>query len=180
MSLLNLLIAEHREIESLLTRIQCLLDEESPLEKVASVFEILTGKLYAHIEAEEKAVYRHLLRREETRNLALESTAEHQVVVKILARLQSPISSDQEWQGRFTTLRQGFVRHAREEEGEVLSKMRQFFSQQEIDAMGADMERVEEPVRESDSKSEMFREWFADREDLPSFCFARSEVEIPG
>jgi len=165
MSLLNLLVTEHREIESLLGQIEAMLENDEPVEKVAREFESLTGLLFSHIEAEEKIVYKRLLEREPTRDLAFDATAEHQMIVKILAQLQSPLGADKHWRALFRALREAITSHVCEEEGPFMAEVRKFFTQTEIDKMAADMEMVEDPVREGDSKSEIFRDWFAERRE---------------
>lgn len=165
MSLLNLLTTEHREIESHLTQIDAMLERHDAVEKVAHEFENVTALLFAHIEAEEKIVYKRLLDKEPTRDIAFDATAEHQMIVKILSQMQSPVSTDRHWRTLFKSLQDAITTHAREEEGPFMTEIRSFFTQAEIDQMAADMEMVEDPIREGDSKSEIFKDWFAERQE---------------
>lgn len=168
MSLFSLLKAEHREVERLLGQILTMLKSGKNDREVIGVFREMSEKLFAHAKAEESVVYTMMRAREETRKFAYEALEEHQIVVNLLAKLQTSEIIDDQWRGRFKILMEAVVHHVEEEESTAFAQMRKAFGRDELEKMAGEMEIAETSVREGALSPEMFSDWSHEVQAPPS------------
>jgi hypothetical protein len=93
-----------------------------------------------HTQIEETIFYPALEEREETHDLTLEAYEEHKMVKTLLAELSRARTADDEWQAQAKVLRENVEHHVDEEENELFDKADDVLSDEEIEALGQQME----------------------------------------
>ena len=97
-------------------------------------FRKLKTELELHTHIEEKIFYPALKNPEESRDITLEAYEEHKVVKDLLSQLDGARASDQ-WDGKFTVLKENVEHHVEEEEGELFSKAREVLSAEKLETL---------------------------------------------
>ena len=77
---------------------------------------------------------------EETHDLTLEAYEEHKVVKTLLAELAGAKSPTDEWEAKAKVLRENVEHHVKEEENELFDKADDALSDEQIEALGEQME----------------------------------------
>jgi hemerythrin-like domain-containing protein len=101
-------------------------------------FRKLKTELQLHTHIEEKIFYPALKNPEESRDITLEAYEEHKVVKDLLSQLDGAKLSDQ-WDAKFTVLKENVEHHVDEEEGELFSKARKVLSSEKLETLGDEM-----------------------------------------
>lgn len=101
-------------------------------------FRKLKTELELHTHIEEKIFYPALKNPEESRDITLEAYEEHKVVKDLLSQLDGARASDQ-WDAKFTVLKENVEHHVEEEEGELFSKAREVLSAEKLETLGNKM-----------------------------------------
>lgn len=101
-------------------------------------FKKLKTELELHTHIEEKIFYPALKIPEESRDITLEAYEEHKVVKDLLSQLDGAKASDQ-WDAKFTVLKENVEHHVEEEEGELFSKAREVLSAEKLETLGDKM-----------------------------------------
>jgi iron-sulfur cluster repair protein YtfE (RIC family) len=135
MDAFELLKTDHEKVSQLFKEI-----ESASGANKRNLFTRLKGELDVHAHIEEKILYPALENTEEAREITLEAYEEHKVVKELLAELASGGKINDEWNAKFTVLKENVEHHVEEEEGELFSKARKALSEEEIDRIGADLE----------------------------------------
>jgi hemerythrin superfamily protein len=137
---LTLLERDHRLVK------QILADGEKTTERGektrAELFARLKRELTIHEQIEEEVLYPALKANAKSRDIALEAYEEHHVVDEILSELEMTEPSDETWGAKFKVAKENLEHHIEEEEGEMFTKTRQIFSDEELEEMGARMEEI--------------------------------------
>jgi hemerythrin-like domain-containing protein len=133
--------SDHRETEAMIDKI---MKTEDNSER-NSLFQEMMDKLVAHLDAEQRVLYRKMERSEdeETRIFAFEGTNEHQLAEHQMQQmLKARNKADEKWAAQLTVLKELVQHHVEEEEGtghklakkefdsEALEKMREQFRRQ--------------------------------------------------
>ncbi len=141
MDVLTLLKEDHDRIKKMLE------DGESTTERGektrTEIFERLKTTLVAHEAMEEEVLYPALKAHPQARELTLEAYEEHHVVDLVLEELEMTPVSDEEWGAKFTVAKENIEHHIEEEEGEMFKMIRQAFSADEREEMGARMAEIQ-------------------------------------
>jgi len=135
MDAFKLLEADHEKVSQLFKQI-----ESASGAAKRELFTRLKAELDVHAHIEEKVLYPALENTEEAREITLEAYEEHKVVKELLAELAGGRRINDEWDAKFTVLKENVEHHVEEEEGELFNKARKALSDQEIDRIGAELE----------------------------------------
>jgi hemerythrin superfamily protein len=106
------------------------------------LFARLKSELEIHERIEEEVLYPALKANPRSKEIALEGYEEHHVVDEILGELEMTPVSDETWGAKFKVAKENLEHHIEEEEGEMFTKTRQIFSDEELEEMGARMEEI--------------------------------------
>ena len=135
MDAFSLLKADHRKVEQLFAQ----LESASGKQKL-QVFEQIRTELELHTYLEEKIFYPALEEPEETHDLALEAYEEHAVVKNLLKELGRAKIADDEWEAQAKVLQENVEHHVQEEENELFEKAESALGEEQIEALGEQME----------------------------------------
>ncbi|HEX6976463.1 MAG TPA: hemerythrin domain-containing protein [Vicinamibacterales bacterium] len=134
---ISLLENDHRRMEDLLKR-----GEETTERAVAGRRELLdsvTTELALHELIEEQVLYPALQAHPEAKDIVLEGFQEHHVVDLIVKELHEVATDNEMWGAKFKVLKENIEHHIQEEEGQMFRTARGLFSQEDLEAMGAQM-----------------------------------------
>ena len=141
MDVLTLLKEDHDRVKRLLE------EGDSTTERGektrTEIFARLKTMLTAHEAMEEEVLYPALKAHPKAEELTLEAYEEHHVVDLILEELEITPVSDEQWGAKFTVAKENIEHHIEEEEGEMFKLIRQLFSAQEREQMGAQMAQIQ-------------------------------------
>lgn len=139
MDAFSLLKADHRKVEELFSQ----LESASGKQKL-QVFEQIKTELELHTHIEEKIFYPALEEPEETHDLTLEAYEEHDVVKRLLKELGRAKTANDEWEAKAKVLQENVEHHVEEEENELFTKAESALGEEEIEALGEQMEAEKE------------------------------------
>ena len=135
MNAFELLKADHEKVNGLFDELEAATGKAK-----LSVFNQIKSELELHTHIEETIFYPALEKPEETHDLTLEAYEEHKMVKTLLAELSGSRTADDEWQARAKVLRENVEHHVDEEENELFDKADDALSDEEIEALGQQME----------------------------------------
>lgn len=135
MDAFELLKTDHRKVEDLFSQ----LESASGKQKL-QVFQQIKTELELHTHIEEKIFYPALEDPEETHDLTLEAYEEHAVVKNLLKELGRAKTANDEWEAQAKVLQENVEHHVEEEENELFPKAESALGEEEIEALGEQME----------------------------------------
>jgi hypothetical protein len=135
MDAFELLKADHKKVAGLFDEL-----EAANGKAKLGIFNQIKNELELHTHIEEKIFYPVIEKPEETHDLTLEAYEEHAVVKTLLKELSESKSADDEWQAKAKVLRENVEHHVEEEEGELFDKAGDVLSDEQIEALGNQME----------------------------------------
>jgi hemerythrin-like domain-containing protein len=139
MDAFNLLKSDHEKVAGILEKLEG--TTERALKTREELFTQLKTELDIHA-FEEKIFYPVLEKAEESRDITLEAFEEHRLVKQLLGELEAEVKDDEKWTAKFTVLKEQIEHHVEEEEGEMFKKARRVLSKEEIEELGARMEKA--------------------------------------
>jgi hemerythrin-like domain-containing protein len=148
MDAFNLLKADHRKVEKLFSQF-----ESASGQAKMRVFEQIKTELDLHTHIEEKIFYPALEKPKQTHDLTLEAYEEHDVVKKLLRELSRAKSPNEEWEAKAKVLQENVEHHVEEEENELFVKAEAALSEEDIEALGEQMEAEKERKQGGATKS---------------------------
>ena len=148
MDAFNLLKEDHRKVEELFEEL-----ESASGQAKMRVFEQIKMELELHTHIEEKIFYPALEKPKPTHDLTLEAYEEHDVVKKLLQQMSKAKSATEEWEAQAKVLQENVEHHVEEEENELFEKAEAALSEEQIEALGEQMEAEKERKQRSASKS---------------------------
>ena len=140
MDVFELLTSDHEKVAGLLEKIDA--TTERALKTREELFTQLKTELDIHAEIEEKIFYPVLEKADVTRDITLEAFEEHRLVKQLLTELASESKGDETWTAKFTVLKEQVEHHVEEEEDDMFKKARKVLSKEEIEELGARMEKA--------------------------------------
>jgi hemerythrin-like domain-containing protein len=147
---LTLMKRDHEEIAEILAELRRYLGVRKVSEvDVRSCFQELKRALVSHLNAEEESVYSKLKSKEVTRGYAYEGTAEHGVILDLVARMSNDAAVDEAWKAEFQILKNEIERHVEAEELELFPLIKKVFSGSELMEMGEDLSALKLLVEET-------------------------------
>lgn len=146
MDALKLLKQDHEMVKKMLA------EGEQTTERAdktrTELFARLKSELEIHERIEEEVLYPALRDHPKSKEIAYEAYEEHHVVDEILAELETTSTSSPEWGAKFTVAKENLEHHIEEEEGEMFTKSRQIFSDEELEEMGARMAEIKQLAKQ--------------------------------
>jgi hypothetical protein len=135
MDAFELLKADHKKVNELFNQLEAATGKAK-----LDVFNQIKTELELHTHIEEKIFYPALEKPEETHDLTLEAYEEHKGVKTLLTELSGARTADDQWQAKAKVLRENVEHHVDEEENELFDKADDVLSDEEIEALGQQME----------------------------------------
>lgn len=140
MDAFELLKSDHEKVAGILEKLDG--TTERALKTREELFTQLKTELDIHAAIEEKIFYPVLEKADESRDVTLEAFEEHRLVKQLLGELEAEAKDDETWTAKFTVLKEQIEHHVEEEEGEMFKKARKVLSKEEIEELGARMEKA--------------------------------------
>jgi hypothetical protein len=140
MNAFTLLKTDHETVAGILASIEE--TTERAVKGRDELFTRLKAELDLHAKIEEEIFYPALEDSDETRDVTLEAYEEHRLVKQLLAELETEPKDTEEWTAKFTVLKENIEHHVEEEEGEMFKKARQVLSEEEIEALGNQLQEA--------------------------------------
>lgn len=148
MDAFNLLKTDHRKVEELFSQL-----ESASGQAKMRVFEQIKMELDLHTHIEETIFYPALEKPKQTHDLTLEAYEEHDVVKKLLRELSRAKTPNEEWEAKAKVLQENVEHHVEEEENELFEKAEAALSEEQIEALGEQMEAEKERKQRGATKS---------------------------
>ncbi|MFN2532573.1 MAG: hemerythrin domain-containing protein [Pyrinomonadaceae bacterium] len=142
MNAFTLLKADHQKVADIMEKIDA--TTERGVKTREEQFTRLKQELDIHTKIEETIFYPALEESNETRDITLEAFEEHRIVKQLLAELEKMSKDDEQWTAKFTVLKENVEHHVEEEEGELFKKARKVLSDEDIQNLGARLERAKQ------------------------------------
>jgi len=118
-TIFQVLKSDHREVNAMLKE---LCKMTTPTEKRKKLFEKMKTELLAHAYAEDEVFYNTLVPGIKKPHLIFEAKEEHHLVEFLMAELQSPELSPEEWNAKIIVLKELVEHHVEDEEGDVFEQ----------------------------------------------------------
>lgn len=141
MNATDLLESQHREVEDLFEKIASADDDDDK----EALFDELADNLAIHAAIEEHQFYPAVMSRR-TEDILLESLEEHLAVKRVLADLLDTAVGDPTFNAKMKLLKETVSHHVREEENDLFPKVKNIFDEEELEALGDDMEAEQEQL----------------------------------
>ncbi|HVL32490.1 MAG TPA: hemerythrin domain-containing protein [Actinomycetota bacterium] len=138
MDALRLMEQDHIEVKGLLEQLGR--TDEDAEETREQIFTELRQQLEAHETMEEEVFYPSLVEHPKAREVVLEGYEEHHAVDLLLEDIADVPYEGEEWTAKFKVIRENIEHHIEEEEGEMFSRARNVFSDEELEELGGEME----------------------------------------
>lgn len=132
----DVLKKEHKEIKQLLQK----------AEKDPRQFSAFTEELTTHVQAEEKTVYKPLMKEEAVHEMILEGFEEHHVVDLVVKEMQKTTTGGEEWQAKFKVMSENLEHHIEEEEKEMFPAAEKAIGKQRAVEMAGQFEKAEKEL----------------------------------
>ena len=145
MNALALLKRDHTEVKKMLSDLEDTTEraEKTRTEGLAT----LKHELGIHEAIEEEIFYPELKEHSKTKDLALEGYEEHHVVDTIMGELEGVEPSDETWMAKFSVMKENLEHHISEEEDEMFPKVEQVLEDEELQQLGARMQKRKEELQ---------------------------------
>ena len=138
MDAIELLVSQHRDMETLARQVLDAADDTTRLALFAQAGDELT----AHLASEEQIFYPEV-RAKRTEDILLESLEEHLSLKRLLADLLALQPSDQTFEPKFKVLREQMEHHHKEEEENLFPKVLKLMDGPHREALGKKMKSLQ-------------------------------------
>jgi hemerythrin superfamily protein len=135
----KLLKADHDKVKKLLTELES--TTARGVKTRQELFATIKGELTIHEIIEEEIFYPELKSHPKAKEIVLEGYEEHAVVDTLMGELEQLSVEDETWGPKAKVMKENIEHHIEEEEGEMFQKARQVFDADELEDLGARMER---------------------------------------
>lgn len=143
MDVLELIKADHRQVESLFSEIESTDDTH----KLYQCFNKLYNELNVHAEVEEQTFYPAIRHCHGTEKLVDVAQEEHEEARQMLEELASLSPTSVEFKQKISELRQIIQHHVQSEENEVFSQVRNCISKEARLELGSEFQAVKSKVQ---------------------------------
>jgi iron-sulfur cluster repair protein YtfE (RIC family) len=138
MDALELLKQDHAKVKELLEKAESAEGKER-----SAIFEKIKTELETHARIEENIFYPAVQKNEELKDMVLESLEEHKQVKTLLREMDSLSKESEKFEPKLKVLKENVEHHAEEEEeGKMFPKVRKLFSANELQELGAELEKA--------------------------------------
>jgi hemerythrin superfamily protein len=136
MDALELLKQDHQEVKELFKEA-----EGAEGKQKIEVFAKIKKALETHTRIEEGIFYPAMEKREELKDMVLESLEEHKQVKTLLKEMDALVSDSEKFEPKLKVLQENVEHHAEEEEeGKMFPKVRQLFDKAALERLGQELE----------------------------------------
>ncbi|HJU17701.1 MAG TPA: hemerythrin domain-containing protein [Stellaceae bacterium] len=142
MDLYQMLIQDHREVDSLFEKIEK--SGKGASKTREQLFDKLRQELELHTQVEERIVYPDFKKHEGTREFIGEALEEHGEVKKMLQQLSKMEPGEAEWSTRIEELKQAVQHHVRDEEQKIFPAARKEIGKQEADDLARRVQEMKQ------------------------------------
>jgi iron-sulfur cluster repair protein YtfE (RIC family) len=137
MDALELLKEDHQKVKELFEQ------AEETEGKQQDVFEQIKTELETHTRIEETVFYPAMQMHDELKDMVLESLEEHKQIKTLLREMENLASDSEKFEPKLQVLMENVEHHAEEEEeGKMFPKIRQIMNKQQLEQLGAELERA--------------------------------------
>jgi hemerythrin superfamily protein len=144
MNAIEMLKAQHREVEDLFKEIE----KEKDAGAKDQLFTRIADKLAIHAAIEEHNFYPSV-KAKRTEDILLESLEEHLAIKRVLADLLEIDSLDETFDAKIKLLKEEVQHHVKEEEGDLFPKVRKILSKEDLDVIAQQMVAEQEELEEA-------------------------------
>ncbi len=140
-SILMKLEEGHRVIKDLMN----LIKNEHDLVHKKELYLQMREELLAHMDGEEKTIYRHLIEdvgNQESEEVAHDAEDEHEEMRHLCDKLDATRIEDENWESTFKALRHQFLKHQESEESALFTEAKEDFSREELSEFGEEFEEA--------------------------------------
>lgn len=137
MNALELLKQDHHAVKELFEQAESATDEKQK----RKLFDEIQTELETHAKIEESIFYPAMQKNEELKDMVLESIEEHKQIKTLLREIDSLKADSEKFEPKLKVLMENVSHHAEEEEeGKMFPKVRQLVSEQDLEALGQELE----------------------------------------
>lgn len=144
MDAISLLKADHEKVKELFSRTESASENEKLL-----LFQKIKEELEIHTHIEETILYPKLKEKEELIEITLEAVEEHHQAKVLLLEISNLSESSEKFEPKLKVLQEDIEHHVEEEEGEMFPKMQKLFSREDLETLGAELEREKKSFKKS-------------------------------
>jgi hemerythrin superfamily protein len=149
MNALELLKQDHQKVSDLFAKVEAT-DSEKQHEQL---FEQIKTELETHTHIEETVLYPALEKHEELKDLVLEAYEEHKQVKTLIREIGRLADGSEKFDAKLKVMGENVEHHVEEEENEMFPKVKQLFSNQELEQMGQELEAAKREFRKANQAS---------------------------
>jgi Hemerythrin HHE cation binding domain len=136
MNALELLKQDHQEVKELFKEA-----EGAEGKQKTEVFAKIKKALETHTRIEEGIFYPTMEKKEELKDMVLESLEEHKQVKTLLKEMDALVSDSEKFEPKLKVLQENVEHHAEEEEeGKMFPKVRQLFDKAALERLGQELQ----------------------------------------
>ena len=136
MNALELLEEDHEKVKELFEQAEATQDEK---EKKA-IFKEIQKELETHARIEETVFYPAMEKREELKDMVLESREEHKQIKTLLREIDDLTSKSEKFEAKLKVLQENVEHHAEEEEeGKMFPQVRELFDEAALEELGEEL-----------------------------------------
>jgi len=139
MNAIDLLEQDHRTVEGVMDDIEA--STERAIKGRAELFRKFRLLLTVHEVIEETIFYPALKEHPKARDIVLEGYEEHHVVDEVMDELKDVPVDDETWHAKAKVMIENVRHHIQEEEQDMFRQARAAFNREELEQLGAQMER---------------------------------------
>ncbi|MGH8544554.1 MAG: hemerythrin domain-containing protein [Gammaproteobacteria bacterium] len=137
MDALELLKEDHQTVKQLFEEAEGTEDQKEK----EDLFEEIKTELETHTYIEETVFYPAMQKLEELKDMVMESIEEHKQVKTLLREIDNLKSDSEKFEPKLKVLKDNVEHHAEEEEeGKMFPKIREIVGQQDLEALGNELE----------------------------------------
>jgi hemerythrin superfamily protein len=141
MHALELLKEDHEKVKELFEEAE----ETEDLQEKRRICNQIIAELETHAQIEESIFYPAMEKREELKDMVLESIEEHKQIKTLLKELDSLKADNEKFDPKLKVLMENVEHHAEEEEeGKMFPKVEKLFSEEDLEALGEELEAAKD------------------------------------
>ncbi len=142
MNAVEILTKDHREVDTLIARLEEAGERETALPVDRHTFQELLKALAVHMKAEEEILYPAMKQFEEEKELVVESYDEHAEVKALLTQMNELDPASKEFQENLKQVKVGIEHHVSEEEGEMFPDAQELLGEARLEEIGQQIEEL--------------------------------------
>ncbi|HEY7322868.1 MAG TPA: hemerythrin domain-containing protein [Candidatus Binatia bacterium] len=136
MNALDILKQDHQTVKGLFQEATRTSDQKAR----GKLFDKIDAELETHAHIEETIFYPALEQHEELADMVAEAREEHQQVKVLLEEIEEAGADNHDFGAKLQELMENVEHHVKEEEGEMFSKVREVFYEEELEQLGRQLE----------------------------------------